>query len=211
VTAEHPYAALRAHEQRIAGMLADPECVGELLLVGMAMARAVDLNDPPFGEGLTLRTFGEMVYGRWRFHSAGLVLPSGMRVAGGNGAARVRDVVRADRRRYQPTDHHWAITCARPMVRRDGLCAKPATHYRRLTDPATGLRPYVGVCGNRLCRTWWGRPRRAEHPRTGRASAAGAGREYRRCSGTAPAGDRLVGDLAGRRFQLVAAAGGSAV
>jgi len=47
-------------------MLADPECVGELLLVGLAMARSIDLGDPEFASNGTMpmRVIAEQVYGR---------------------------------------------------------------------------------------------------------------------------------------------------
>lgn len=59
------YTALRDHNRRVAGMLADPECVGEVLLVGIGMARCVDLDEPPWGEdgSMPMKVIAEQVYG----------------------------------------------------------------------------------------------------------------------------------------------------
>lgn len=156
------YAQLRAHEKRVAGMLADPECVGELLLVGIGMARSVDLGDPPWTaeNAMPMKTLAERLYGnRWLpTRLVGVGQPH--ETADANPYRRCWSVFHADRRRYCPTVDgdlaHWAITCGRPMIRREGVCGRDAAHdqRRRLTDPLTGQRRTVGACSQKLCRAW---------------------------------------------------------
>jgi hypothetical protein len=158
MTAEHSYAALRAYDQRIAGMLADPECVGELLLVGIGIARSLDFGDPPLTDAgaVPMRIVAEQVYGN-RWLPGSMLYPDAQtKRADTNPYKRIRDVFHLDRRRYRPNDDtRWhAVTCGRPMVRRAGLCGRPASHTQRVTDPATGLRQWLGACSNRPCRDW---------------------------------------------------------
>jgi hypothetical protein len=155
---EHSYAALRAHHQRLTGMYADPECVGELLLVGAAMGRSIDLGDPGWVDGsMPMKAIADAVYGHhWL---PGQMLVPGRHRGDDHPRKRIRSVFFADRRRYDPDSDpdatQWAmLTCGRPMVRRDGLCHRHATNSKRLTDPATGLRSYVGACGQKACKAW---------------------------------------------------------
>lgn len=155
-------AQLRAHEKRVAGMLADPECVGELLLVGIGMARSVDLGDPPWLDGsMQMRVIAEQVYGRRQLPDR--ILGTAHRTDRGDvrPKRRIRDVFFADRRRYSPDvdgDRGFGfVPCGRPMVRREGLCGRNPSHdlQRRLTDPVTGQRRTVGACSQAACRAWF--------------------------------------------------------
>lgn len=153
--------ALRRHNQRITRMLADHECVGELLLVGIALARAVDLDNPPFGAGekLSLSVFADRVYGNRRIRS-GHIATCGCtaHTADERPRQRIRDVIRADIRRYRPTDSYDRVTCGRPMPQRDtGRCGRSPHHQHisRLTDPATGERTYVAACNYTAHKAWW--------------------------------------------------------
>lgn len=160
------------HQARIAGMLADPDLVGELLLVGIAFARSIDLDEPSCADG-TLPTgdIAEAIYGRaWHpptiAHFGWAHIP---RVTD-SGRKRLHDVLHSDIRRYRPTDVWSRVTCGRPMIQRDGLCDRAASHTEQLTDPATGERNWVGACSNRACRAWLtavrdaNRQRLAEYP-----------------------------------------------
>jgi hypothetical protein len=156
-------AQLRAHEKRIAGMLADPECIGELLLVGTGMARTLDLGDPPWGdEGhMQIRVIAERIYGRHRLHQPILGASHYSDRGDTRPRRRILDVFYADRRRYSADvdgDRGFGfVTCGRPMLRRDGLCGRNASYelQRRLTDPATGQRRTVGACSQPKCRAWF--------------------------------------------------------
>src|SRR5690554_4724218 len=152
--------ALRAHERRVAAMLEDPECTGELLLVGLAIARSVDLGDPGFtaDDGtMPMQVIADRVYGQ-HYLSSVMVLP--MRPRGdANPRRRISDVFRQDRRRYDPDVDEGStslmrVTCGRPMVRRDGLCDRKASTRQRLTDPATGRRQWAGCCTAPACKQW---------------------------------------------------------
>jgi hypothetical protein len=159
---EPTYTVLRAHNQRIAQMLADPDCVGELLLVGFGMARSVDLGDPPFGDNgyMPLKPIAHAIYGDRRLPGNLLGTVHLSDRGDHRPSRRIRDVFFADRRRYSPDvdgDRHWGeVTCGRPMVRRDGLCGRSAsTNARRLTDPLTGQRRWVGACSQPACKQWF--------------------------------------------------------
>ncbi|MCW6003899.1 hypothetical protein K1W54_04785 [Micromonospora sp. CPCC 205371] len=158
MTSEPTYAALRTHNKRIAGMLADPECAGELLLVGLAMARRLDLNDPvwPREQSMPLKPIAYAVYGRYR-QPPNLLVPNWGPRGDSHPRKRLLDVFRHDRRRYQPDSWRHGIACGRPMLRRDGLCGRHAANEltRTLTDPATGLRHWVGACSQKPCRAWF--------------------------------------------------------
>lgn len=150
---------LRAHEKRVAGMIADPECVGELLLVGLGMARSLDLGDPGWVDGsMPMREVAKRIYGeRWLpTRMVGVGQPHA--TADAHPHRRISSVFRADRRRYDPDydqGPRWhSLTCGRPMIRREGLCARNATVHRRLTDPANGSRRWVASCGQAPCKAW---------------------------------------------------------
>ncbi|MFI7073598.1 hypothetical protein [Micromonospora sediminicola] len=162
MTAQPSFADLHAHNQRVTRMLADPECVGELLLVGIGMARCVDLGDPPWSEtgSMQMKLIADAVYGNRRLQG-GILGSVHLHDRGDSRPRRrIRDVFFADRRRYCPDvdgDRSWAnVTCGRPMVRREGLCGRSASsNARRLTDPATGQRRWIGHCSQPACKQWF--------------------------------------------------------
>lgn len=162
MTTRPPAADLYAHNQRVTRMLADPDCVGELLLVGIDMARCVDLGDPPWGEDgfMPMKPIAAAIYGNRRLPGNLVGTAHINDRADHRPGKRIRDVFFADRRRYSPDvdgDRHWAhVTCGRPMVRREGLCGRSAnSNARRLTDPATGQRRWVGACSQPSCKQWF--------------------------------------------------------
>jgi hypothetical protein len=155
--------ALREHDKRVRAMLADPDCCGELLLVGIAMARALDLGDPaPLGPAFSLKDVARTLYGPVRI-IADLALPAGPgwqdrhRSGVGDAYRRLLDVLHSDIRRYVPTDTPFGhVTCGRPRVRTDGACGRGASanHTKRLVDPLTGEKHWVGACSNTACKAW---------------------------------------------------------
>lgn len=161
MTSEPTYSALRAHDARVQRMLADPECVGELLLVGIGMARCLDLRDPPFADdgSVNMRLVTERAYGNIWLPAflVGVNRDLGDR-GDPNPRHRIRSLFYADRRRYCPTadgGRRWdMVVCGRPMIPGDGLCDRTATDKRRLTDPLTGRRDWVGSCAQTKCRAW---------------------------------------------------------
>lgn len=160
---EPTYTALRAHDARVQRMLDDPECMGELLLVGLGMARCLDLGDPPWTDDghMDMRAIAKAVYGGWRLPPSMLV-PDWSTRGDTKWWRRIRDVFFYDRRRYSASADgdlgpHGGTTCGRPMQRREGLCGRGASsdQKRRLTDPATGRRHTVGACSQPKCRAWF--------------------------------------------------------
>ncbi len=156
-------AQLRTHEKRITGMLTDVECVGELLLVGIGMARCLDLGDPPWSEDghMQLPVIAKQIYGAHRLHEPILGASHYSDRGDSRPRRRILGVFYADRRRYSAEvdgDRGFhGVTCGRPMQRREGLCGRNAAHdlRRRLTDPATGQRRTVGACSQKTCRAWF--------------------------------------------------------
>lgn len=153
---------LTRHNERVAAMLADHECVGELLLIGIAMARAIDLDDPPFGAGkkLSLRTFADRVYGGGRYLAdLAYPAPAGELRADSRPRWRIADVLRADIRRYRPPVGGGHVTrCGRPMSQKPaGVCGRSAhyQHVRLFTDPLSGEQTWIGACSYAAHKAWW--------------------------------------------------------
>lgn len=158
------FAALRAHEQRIAGMYADPELVGDLLLVGLVLARCVDFGDPPLDT--VLRGAAAAVYGGAN-HAPILAASSGHAYGSRietRGLRRVIGVLRSDVRRYEP-DMTSLTTCQRLVNRRPpgeadsparpSQCGRLCFRSALLTDPLTGNRYLMGACRRPACLRWW--------------------------------------------------------
>jgi hypothetical protein len=159
MTTEHTFTALRAHERTTAALMADPQIVGDLLLVGLWLSRAVHLQEPAPGEG------------GWsmRDMAADLFPPcTPLPVGSFNGVPdrpdpdlnlrRIREVVKNDVRRYDP----WAdlpagrpktTPCAGPAARKP-VCGKPAYTWSMVTDPATGRRRMLGACRRHIDWYW---------------------------------------------------------
>jgi hypothetical protein len=149
---EPSYAALRSYEGCVAALMSDPQVTGDLLLVGLWLARAVHLRRPePDGDGcwhlsdIAADVFGMstqpamFAFGEWHRPQAT-----------GPDVHRVVQVLRADIRRYDPRADtgrpRWARTpCAAPMVRR-ATCGRPSVMGGLLTEVETGRRFDVGAC-----------------------------------------------------------------
>lgn len=157
-------AALRRHSRRVCAMLTDHHCVGELLLVGLAIARAVDLEDPwPIGEATNLADFGPYIYGQHLAHShTDPLMPIGDSFfSRAHGYAtkwgRVATVVAADIRRYVPPSHNTrGVRCGRPRIRTAGLCDRPVDGFdtELLTNLVDGTQFRIGCCKNAACKVW---------------------------------------------------------
>ena len=130
-----PFAAMRDHHRRIEAMIADEECVGDLMLLGVALARWVDYHLPALakGERLTWERLGRLV-----------VKPSR------SGSLEVKQILKRDIRRYDPiTDagsHFFQSRCGAPMIRRQGPCGGPSTRQVLVSDPDTGRKSWLSGC-----------------------------------------------------------------
>lgn len=119
---------LRRHDRRVAGMLADPECVGDLLLVGVVLARWLDFTyrSSTDADGLSDAEIDQAVFG-------------------GDGQ-RVAQTVLNDVRRYDPTGDADQVTCCgSPFSAGPGGCRRPAVKKVRLSQ-AGGEQRWVGSC-----------------------------------------------------------------
>lgn len=124
---------MRRHQERIAAMLADPQLYGDLLFIGVLLARNLDLDDPV---GRCTQRIAQQLYGSAR------------------DAWRVDAVLLTDVRRYEPPRPAFGprAVCQRPMIRREGLCGSDTTNGAYLTDPATGEQTWMPAC--RRHRDW---------------------------------------------------------
>lgn len=119
---------LRRHDRRVAGMLADPDCVGDLLLVGLVLARWLDFTyrSRTDGDGLSDAEIDQAVFG-------------------GDGQ-RVAQTVLKDVRRYDPvSDVDQLVTCGSPFSAGPGGCRRPAVKKALLPDGG-GEQRWVGSC-----------------------------------------------------------------
>lgn len=151
------YSALRAHERCVAGLYADPDVTGDLLLVGMWLARAVHLRqpEPAAGAGWSLADIA-----RDLFPLAGSAAMDfgGQQVQEqetGPDVWKVAEVLKQDIRRYDwraDSPLYGYPTCSGPMVRR-GRCGRKSMTWALLTDLATGRQRMLGCCRQHL--DWW--------------------------------------------------------
>lgn len=124
----HTYSALKEYRQRIAAMLADPECTGDLLSLGIALLDFAILRN---SDHKNWSHYADQV---WDFRSRHYV----------------RDVLRKDIRRYDAIkdadERDPARRCGAPMVRREGPCGNSASRRAMLTDSLTGRKQWIAGC-----------------------------------------------------------------
>lgn len=135
------YTALRAYHRTVNAMLDDPDVTGDLLLIGLWMARAVHLSIPEPGPG------------NWAWKA---LCADVFNDASRNGI-RLKRALKEDIPRYDPLRDEQAHgrdspPCAAPMIRRDGSCGQPATKVHMLTDVATGRGFRLSACSRH--RSW---------------------------------------------------------
>lgn len=122
-------AAAQRYAKRVRAMIDDPECTGDLLAIGVALADMIDLNRD---DGRNWSNIGIRVYGpkgRW---------------------SRLTHTLGEDVRRYDALAdadaNQWASKCGAPMVRRHGPCGKQAGRKTLITDPYTGRKQWLAAC-----------------------------------------------------------------
>ena len=157
---------LQRHHERVTAMLADERLNGDLLLIGIALARIVDLTDPPWPTAM--RDIARQVYGA-AYHGRNLAVQAGQRLEDTariepRGIARLKSVLYHDVRRYS-VDTARSRACQRPTARRGvhlaargELCGRRADYYSReytFVDPVDGTMHLLGACTKPICRTWW--------------------------------------------------------
>lgn len=116
---------MSAHS-RLVAMLDDPDCGGDLLLVGVALLALVDLgrHDLRHTEAMGAAVWGTPSAAWW-----------------------VQEAICRDARTYEPEQvWHAEALCEAPMVRRSGACGKSAGSERVIVDYATGRWRYVRAC-----------------------------------------------------------------
>lgn len=125
---DHTYSALKEYRKRIAAMLADPECTGDLFSLGVALLDFAILRNR---DHKNWAHYAEQV---WDFR----------------GRRYIHGVLRKDIRRYdaiQDADERDpARRCGAPMVRRQGPCGNSASRRALLTDSLTGRKQWIAGC-----------------------------------------------------------------
>lgn len=119
---------LRRHDRRVSAMLADPECVGDLLLVGLVLARWLDFT---YLTGADVPDISNTDVEQIAF--------------GGDGWRSLQAVL-DDTRRYDPTSDASQVTrCGSPFTTSTVVCAAPAVK-KALLHFQPGERRWVGTC-----------------------------------------------------------------
>lgn len=145
--------------------MGDPDCVGDLLLMGIALARWVDYGLPVVDvprEKATWKTLGAQVL-----------------KTSSTGHTYIEQTLRSDIRRYDPIKdaggHFFRARCGAPMVRREGPCGGNATQRVLVADAETGRKSWLAACSRH--KDWfnaeWSRARTVEPPRRPIANAGG--------------------------------------
>lgn len=160
MTGPATYTALREHQQTVTDLLADPDITGDLLLVGLWLARATLLRQPEptseSGDGWQLSDIAADLYPLRSSRSMYGLGPDTPPTTGPDvwkvAATLKDDIRRYDWRNDQPAWNGRVVPCAGPMVRR-AVCGKSATVWGLLTDPGSGRRRILGAC--RAHHGWW--------------------------------------------------------
>ena len=122
------YSALREYRKRIKAMLDDPECVGDLFSLGVALLDFAVLQQR---DEKTWAYYADQV---WDFRSRDYV----------------RGVLLGDIRRYDAMkDTEGGAPrrkCGAPMIRRQGPCDQSASRQAMLTDTLTGRKQWLAGC-----------------------------------------------------------------
>lgn len=130
------YTRMTKHTARIGRMLDDPECTGDLLLLGIALARLIDLDRwGDTKEDRAFRTIAARIWGPERLDW------------------KVQHIIRKDVRRYEVV-WHTEGRCEAPMLRREGPCDRPGSHLRLFVDPDTGEKTKRHACNRSEHRGW---------------------------------------------------------
>jgi hypothetical protein len=112
-------------DELIGRMYADPDLRGDLLAVGLAIARL-----KREGQRRALTDIAEMI---------------GWRNGGRPNWLRVKYVLANDRPRYLPSADRPSA-CAAPMIRREGPCGRPTSSGVMLRDATTGEMERLPAC-----------------------------------------------------------------
>lgn len=121
------YSVLKEYRKRVAAMLDDPECTGDLFAVGVSLLDFALLRETRDEKS-------------WRFYADRVLDRPG----------HVKHVLRGDIRRYDAVKDADAVgparECGAPMIRRQGPCEQSATRRSLITDTITGRQQWLAGC-----------------------------------------------------------------
>lgn len=165
MTTDPNYTQLRAYHHVTTALLADPDVGGDLLLVGLWLARATTLHIPRHGANRwSTAAIARDVFADPTVPLVGTrvqeVEIDGQVVHVNRWAVeKVHKLLADDRPHYDPwlddRRHPERHTCQAPMIRRAGLCGNPTSTDRMMTDPATGRRIRIGACNRHRDSDWY--------------------------------------------------------
>lgn len=151
---ERTFSDLRLYDKTCAALIADPDITGDLLLIGLWLARATVLDDPKPGEGRwSTKAIARDLYGRGRAYSVtGMGMDSHVP---SHHMVTVREALRKDLPRYDPfIDNPGEDHCGAPMPRAP-FCRRSVMSSGFSTDPDTGRMIPFAVCGRKDHQQWW--------------------------------------------------------
>jgi len=129
------YTLLREYRRRVAAMLADPECTGDLFALGVSLL-----------DFAVLHTTDEH---SWSYYAE--------RAWDVRSRQMISHVLRSDIRRYDALkdaeQRDPGRRCGAPMVRREGPCGQSASIRGMLTDADTGRQQWLAACSRH--RDWF--------------------------------------------------------
>lgn len=130
---DYSYTVLRDYQRRADAMLADPDMTRHLLALGLSLLDTVVLRrwqDDDETGGDPVRLIATRAFGPARPIDT------------------LRYTLRDDARRYSPLADagHREDGCRAPMIRRAGLCGKPAGRSHLYRDPVTGRGSWIAAC-----------------------------------------------------------------
>lgn len=140
---------LSAYRRVAEGMYADPALTGPLLAIGLNWAHQRHIE----GVGkLSAKAAARAVFGE---PGTTTIVFGGVPHVYDRADTQFNKVMSDDIRRYRSwldprNSIHVVRPCEAPMVRRDGLCGKPASGREDIYDLATGERYGVARCGRHI-------------------------------------------------------------
>ncbi|RNL66269.1 hypothetical protein EFK50_01180 [Nocardioides marmoriginsengisoli] len=154
------YSQLRTYQTRIAAMLADPDCTGDLLALGVSLLDYAVLKivadetapdpDPNIVKLPTRGNRKPKSTRKWSDYAERAWGPT-------RGNWKLKEVLRKDIRRYDAIRDAELTNpgrrCGAPMIRREGPCNQSGSIRGLMTDPTTGRKQWLAAC--RRHRDWF--------------------------------------------------------
>jgi hypothetical protein len=158
VSTDHTFTTLRTYERTCTALLADPDVTGDLLLIGLWLARAIILRDPAPGEGRwSFAAMAATLFGTGR-PQVDVILGEPRKVPN-HLIFKVKEALRKDVPRYDVAlDNLNETRCGAPMPRAP-FCRRSVVISGYEPDASTGRRVTLAVCGRKDHQVWYAQTR----------------------------------------------------